>query len=86
VSSVQQARALAEKIRLRLCDPYLLTVAHEGAARKVVEHHCSVSIGLVVFQGDGDQDVVDLADTAMYQAKAAGRNAICVVTAGSLPQ
>ncbi len=43
-----------------------------------MEHHCTASIGVVVFiDGEGSQDdFLRWADGAMYQAKEAGRNLI----------
>lgn len=43
-----------------------------------LEHHCSSSIGISLLHGDAISmdDLLKYADTAMYQAKAAGRNAI----------
>ena len=76
--SAVQAGIVAEKIRIDLARPYLLTIAHEGVAEKTVEHHCSVSIGVTLFinhqatQGD----ILREADNAMYAAKEAGRNMI----------
>ncbi len=64
-----QADRIAEKIRLLLNEPYQITdFIHHGAG----------SIGVCLFQG-GDVTVKDLfkrADTAMYEAKTSGRNAV----------
>jgi diguanylate cyclase (GGDEF)-like protein/PAS domain S-box-containing protein len=64
-----RAQSVAEKIRESIALPYML---------KGVEYHSTPSIGLTLFQG---QDVtvdgiLKQADTAMYQAKNDGRNAI----------
>ncbi|MBI3283784.1 MAG: EAL domain-containing protein [Burkholderiales bacterium] len=64
-----QADRIAEKIRLALSQPYQITD---------FEHHGSSSIGVCLFHG-GDSTVKDLfkrADTAMYEAKTSGRNAV----------
>lgn len=49
-----------------------------GRSLESVEHHCSTSIGVALFgPGTAGQDEVFRAvDAAMYQAKAAGRNAV----------
>lgn len=77
--STEQTRIVAEKIRISLAAPYLLNVQqHNGMADAVVEHHCTVSIGAVVFVNHeaGQNDILNWADAAMYQAKDAGKNAI----------
>ena len=63
------ADRVGEKIRSLLCQPYELGD---------LIHHGSGSIGVCLFQGN-DVTVKDLfkrADTAMYEAKTSGRNAI----------
>lgn len=77
-TSTEQANAVAEKIRGALAEPYLLTVAQSGDALATVEHHCSASIGVVLFVNhmDSQIDLMKWADAAMYEAKDAGRNAI----------
>ena len=76
--STLQAEIVAEKIRIRLAEPYLLTIRHEGKADSTVEHLCTVSIGVTLFLNHvADQDdILKWADAAMYQAKDAGRNSI----------
>jgi len=67
--ALRQTDRIADKIRHALCEPYLIAD---------FEHHGSCSIGVCLFQ-DGDVTVKDLfkrADTAMYEAKTAGRNAV----------
>ncbi|MDP2828901.1 MAG: EAL domain-containing protein [Sulfuricellaceae bacterium] len=67
--AVAQSEVVAEKIHSALNQPYRLN-----------EHgyHGTPSIGIVQFCGHQDSldDVLKHADTAMYQAKKAGRNAI----------
>jgi diguanylate cyclase (GGDEF)-like protein/PAS domain S-box-containing protein len=64
-----QARVVGEKIRSLLNQPYKLGE---------IEHHSSCSIGISLFR-DHEITVDELlkrADTAMYEAKACGRNAL----------
>jgi diguanylate cyclase (GGDEF)-like protein/PAS domain S-box-containing protein len=72
------ARIVTEKIHSKLAEPYVLTVGHEDGADTVVTHHCTASIGIVVFNGTAasEEDVLKCADGAMYEAKASGRNVI----------
>jgi diguanylate cyclase (GGDEF)-like protein/PAS domain S-box-containing protein len=64
-----QADLVAEKIRYALGQPYQL-------ANHV--HRTTPSIGVVMFRGHQQsmEEVLKFADTAMYQAKTSGRNAI----------
>jgi diguanylate cyclase (GGDEF)-like protein len=73
-----QAGYIAEKIRVALAAPYVLSLARDGEEVSAVEHRCSASIGVVLFvnQEASQEEVLRWADAAMYQAKAAGRNAI----------
>jgi diguanylate cyclase (GGDEF)-like protein/PAS domain S-box-containing protein len=75
------ARSVAEKIRASLATPYLLDVEkHDQTPACTIEHHCSASIGVMVFRGEelSNDDILAFADTAMYQAKDAGRNLVRV--------
>lgn len=77
-TSTEQAAAVAEKIRAALAAPYQLSVTQPGDPATTVEHHCSVSIGVVVFVNhlSSQTDLMKWADAAMYQAKDAGRNRV----------
>ncbi len=68
-SAATQAQTVAEKVRQALSQPYFIA-GHE--------HYVTPSIGITVFpEKDGNADtVLKQADTAMYQAKKDGRNAI----------
>jgi len=74
--SVAQAGIVAEKIRVTLAEPYLLTCKQEGDVETTVEHHCTSSIGVVLFVDHeaSQEDILKWADMAMYQAKEDGRN------------
>ncbi|MBI5437648.1 MAG: PAS domain S-box protein [Nitrosomonadales bacterium] len=74
--SVVQAGIVAEKIRVTLAEPYLLLVRQEGQGEIAIEHHCTSSIGVVLFidHEASPEDVLKWADMAMYQAKDGGRN------------
>jgi len=76
--SASQASIVAEKIRGILAEPYVLKIQSEGKAETTVEHHCTSSIGVVLFINHeaSEEDILKWADMAMYQAKEAGRNQI----------
>jgi diguanylate cyclase (GGDEF)-like protein/PAS domain S-box-containing protein len=77
VSEVQ-ARGVAEKIRSRLADAFVLAQSDSEGNPKVLEHRCTASVGGVLV----DPNTTDMegrmgqADAAMYQAKALGRNQV----------
>jgi diguanylate cyclase (GGDEF)-like protein/PAS domain S-box-containing protein len=76
--SVSRAEIVAEKIRIALSEPYLLTIKYEGKADTTTEHYCTASIGVTLFinHESSQDDILKWADTAMYQTKEAGRNSI----------
>ena len=71
-----QAEGIAREILEALAEPYRLT-RPDGMG--TVEHRCTASIGLALFDGLGnEEDALRRADTAMYRAKEGGRNRIAV--------
>jgi diguanylate cyclase (GGDEF)-like protein/PAS domain S-box-containing protein len=76
--STVQAGHIAEKIRNSIAEPYRLVVQQDETGEITVEHHCTSSIGVVIFNYPANrEEVLKWADMAMYEAKHAGRN--CVV-------
>lgn len=74
-TGIMQAERIALSLQNRLKEPYSLQLASSGRS---FTHHCSSSVGIALFQ-DGTltgEEILRRADTAMYQAKAAGRNCI----------
>lgn len=67
--AAEQAKAAGEKILEALNQPFRL---------RNLEHHSTGSIGITLFSNPDDKasDLLKQADLAMYQAKAAGRNAL----------
>jgi len=78
VESVLQASVVAEKIHRTMAEPYLLTIRHDEKEDATVEYQCTSSIGVVLFidHQSSQDDILEWADAAMYQAKQAGRNLI----------
>jgi diguanylate cyclase (GGDEF)-like protein/PAS domain S-box-containing protein len=74
--SVAQASIVAEKIRSTIAEPYLLARKQAGKTEVTIEHHCTSSIGVVLFINHeaSPEDIIKWADMAMYQAKDGGRN------------
>jgi diguanylate cyclase (GGDEF)-like protein/PAS domain S-box-containing protein len=68
-AAVIHAGAVAEKLRQALAEPYML----RGSLL-----HSSASLGIALFRGSDESldSVLQHADLAMYQAKAAGRNCL----------
>ena len=73
----QLACSIAEEILAFLSAPYQINIpnAHKKTS---IHHHCTASIGAVLMRHlqNNDIDIIKLADQAMYQAKATGRNKI----------
>ena len=78
-----QARNLAEKVRAALAKPYQLSVPL-SQSEATFTYHSSASIGVVLFLGQGSstEELMKYADLAMYEAKHAGRDAVCVFDPG----
>ncbi|TXH29312.1 MAG: EAL domain-containing protein [Burkholderiaceae bacterium] len=76
--AARQAERLASKIGKALGQPYELQVELADGSRGVHQHHCSLSIGISLFHGHdlSADELLKRADTAMYQAKKSGRNAL----------
>ena len=76
--SLALSRSVAEKIRMSLSEPYQLTTRQDGRRDALVAHRCSASIGVVAFVGNeaSQDEVLKWGDSAMYQAKDAGRNSV----------
>lgn len=76
--SIAQAGIVAEKIRAGLAEPYDLTIRHATKANSTIEYRCAASIGVTMFIKDepGEEQLLMMADSAMYRAKESGRNMV----------
>jgi diguanylate cyclase (GGDEF)-like protein/PAS domain S-box-containing protein len=76
--SARLAAIIAEKIRAALNRTYFLKFNQEGRDDGLIEHRCTVSIGVVVFiNGQGSKaEILRWSDAAMYQAKESGGNLV----------
>ena len=73
-----QAESVAEKIRISLAQPYVMTCSQNGVDAITIEHHCTASIGITLFiHHEGTPaEFLQRADAAMYRAKDSGRNTV----------
>lgn len=73
----EEAEQVAKKLLAVLEQPYILST-EQGGFTRCVEHRCTGTAGVVVFNGEGEPDdaLIDRADAAMYQAKQDGRNCV----------
>jgi diguanylate cyclase (GGDEF)-like protein/PAS domain S-box-containing protein len=76
--STAQAAVIAEIIRATLSEFYALTIIDVHLSEYQIRHHCSASVGVVVFNSDdgSQEDILKWADTAMYKAKVDGGNLV----------
>lgn len=77
--SIKQAHLVAEKIRAALAEPYFITFKIDTGESVSITHHCTTSIGVVMFldHEENPEDLIKWADMAMYRAKDMGRNIVC---------
>jgi diguanylate cyclase (GGDEF)-like protein/PAS domain S-box-containing protein len=73
-----QAEAVAKKFIRHLNEPYFLQHGLSTEPQNLIEYHCSCSVGIALFseQITTVEELIKQADTAMYAAKASGRNAL----------
>jgi diguanylate cyclase (GGDEF)-like protein/PAS domain S-box-containing protein len=76
-----QAERIAVKILASLSRPYQVEVTEivtGNSIRSLRQHQCSASIGIALFENQdvAAEELLKRADTAMYEAKSAGRDAL----------
>ncbi len=73
-----KAERVAEKIQEKLAESYVLDITADGEMNGECMHNCTSSIGIALFrdQSLSIDELMKRADTAMYQAKDAGRNTL----------
>jgi diguanylate cyclase (GGDEF)-like protein/PAS domain S-box-containing protein len=76
--SEKEAEATADKIRQLLAEPYVLKTTTGAGKDSTVVHHCTASIGVVLFIGNevAPEEILKRSDDAMYLAKDSGRNQV----------
>lgn len=76
--SEKEAETTADKIRQLLAEPYVLKTTNGAGGESTVVHHCTASIGVVLFIGNdvAPEEILKRSDDAMYLAKDAGRNQV----------
>jgi diguanylate cyclase (GGDEF)-like protein len=77
--AIKQLDVVAEKIRNALAAPFELNYQKVSGEFETLVHCCTSSIGVALFVGNQAtrEELLKWADSAMYQAKQAGRNQIC---------
>ncbi|MBC7502758.1 MAG: transporter substrate-binding domain-containing protein [Herminiimonas sp.] len=80
IIATKVATDIAEKIRNSLAQPYFLAIGADGTEKLTIEHHCTASIGVMLFNGhdDSQEELLRWADAAMYKAKKDGGNCVTV--------
>lgn len=79
--AIEQARLIGEKVLEQLNQPYAVRSKHG----KPLEHRCTASIGIAVFDhGAKADDIIRQADHTMYQVKESGRNQCLAASAERL--
>ncbi|GAB3549308.1 hypothetical protein GCM10027343_30820 [Noviherbaspirillum agri] len=75
--AVIEAENVGRKILQAITEPYQLEMTPEGVQLRR-NYQCTVSIGITLFRGNAlsVDELIKRADTAMYQAKASGRNTL----------
>lgn len=76
--AAMQAEAVGQKVLAELKKPYLLDLTLDAEQLTQRSHDCTSSLGIALFrdQSISADELMKRADTAMYQAKAAGRNTL----------
>jgi len=76
--SLTDAGLIAEKIRAAIAQPYVLEKVANDKPAECITHHCTASIGVILFlnHDQSEEEVLKLADIAMYRAKERGRDGI----------
>ena len=76
--SVLHAEEIAQKMLGSLAQPFHLQLNNDPHTQNTHHHQCTASIGITMFRGQSVtvDELMKRSDTAMYQAKGAGRNAI----------
>jgi diguanylate cyclase (GGDEF)-like protein/PAS domain S-box-containing protein len=80
--AAMQTESVAVKILANLNQPYEIEVSEIVAGKSIRvsrQHQCSASIGIALFDNQevAAEELLKRADTAMYEAKAAGRDTLC---------
>jgi len=72
-----QANIVAEKILSVLAEPYWLAYNAKGTSKMILHNDIGASIGVALFNNIAiAENILKWADSAMYQAKNAGRNQV----------
>lgn len=73
-----QGMIAAERIRAAI-EKHEFPAVRRGSSETPRTHHITISVGVAAYPDDGRDPIqlVELADSALYQAKRSGRNCVC---------
>lgn len=80
----EQGMVAAERVRAAI-ERYEFPAVRRGSSEEARTHRMTISIGVASFPADASDPIqlVEKADSALYQAKRAGRNLVCAYRPGN---
>jgi diguanylate cyclase (GGDEF)-like protein len=78
-ADIAQGIVAAERVRAEVAAHAFPATRHGSSDTEARTHHITISIGVAVFPDDARDpiELMEMADSALYRAKATGRNRVC---------